>query len=106
MLTGLVSCRRLLSDNAAALAREPDTMTTRQLNLWSTFFIALVAIYAVALLRQAGPLPVIVIVGSMLGGLMGWRLTTAKRPADPAWAAPLFLMLLALFYIHVGEEAL
>src|SRR5262249_36516452 len=66
LLTGLVICQRLLSERAAALAPEPEPMTMRQLNLWSALFIAFAAVYAVTLFSQAGPLPVIVIVGSML----------------------------------------
>ena len=106
MLTGVVICHRLLSSTAAATARPPVPPTAYQLNLWTLLFIALVTVYAVNLYRQTGPVPVAIIVGSMLGGMIGWRLTTAHHPADPAWSVPLFLLLLTMFYIHVGEEAL
>jgi hypothetical protein len=104
MLAGIVICQRLLSDKATAAAPIPEPMTMRQINLWSVLFVALVAVYAVTLYQQAGPLPVIIIALSMLGGLVGWRLTTAQRGADPAGCVPLLLLLLALFYLHVGEE--
>jgi hypothetical protein len=106
MLTGVVICQRLLSSMAVATAPPPAPTTRYQLNLWTVLFIALVTVYAVNLYRQTGPVPVAIIVGSMLGGMIGWRLTTAHHPADPAWSVPLFLLLLAMFYIHVGEEAL
>jgi hypothetical protein len=106
MLTGVVICQRLLSTTAAATAPPQAPPTAYQLNLWTVLFVALAAVYAVSLYRQTGPLPVAIIVGSMLGGMIGWRSTTAHHPADPAWSVPLLLLLLAMFYIHVGEEAL
>ncbi len=81
-------------------------LTARQINLWSILFIGLVAVYAVTLYTQAGPLPVGVIVGSMMGGMIGWRKTTARFPADPYELVPLYLLLQTLFYVHVGEEVL
>lgn len=107
VLTGLVICQRLLSSKAVSVTPAPAaSLTTRQLNLWTLLFVALVTVYAVNLYRQTGPLPVIIIGGSMLGGMIGWRRTTARRPVDPSWSVPLFLVLLAMFYLHVGEEAL
>lgn len=105
IFSGIVVCQRLLSRKAASIPL-PAAMTVRQRLLWSLFFVAATALYGVTLMRQAGPLPVIIIVGSMLGGLTGWWFTTARRPADPSRAVPMFLILLTLFYIHVGEEAL
>ncbi len=103
--TGLRLFQGLIADRAAAIA-EPAPLTDRQRRLWAVLFVVCVVLYAVPLLRQAGPLPVVVIVGSMLGGMVGWWRTTSRRPADPARAVPLFLLLLTFFYIHVGEEAL
>src|SRR5262249_8677372 len=90
MLTGVVICQRLLSNTAAATPRPPAPPTAYQLNLWTVLFIALVTVYAVNLYRQTGPVPVTIIVGSMVGGMIGWRLTTAHHPADPAWSVPIF----------------
>ena len=81
-------------------------MTSRQINLWSGLFISAGSVYAITLYAQAGPLPVGVIIGSMMGGLVGWRKTTARHSADPYKAVPLYLLLQALFYVHVGEEVL
>jgi hypothetical protein len=107
MLAGVVICQRLLASKAALLTAAPaNVLTRRQLNLWTVLFVAVVTIYAVNLYRQTGPVPVAIIVGSMIGGMVGWRLTTARHPVDPAWSVPLFLLLLTMFYIHVGEEAL
>lgn len=106
LLTAVLVLKHLLSGKAKSSVPEAMPMSVRRRNLWSALFVALVAVYGVTLFREAGPLPVVVIVGSMAGGMLGWRLTTAKVPADPAWAVPLFLLLLALFYIHIGEEAL
>ena len=79
---------------------------SRQRNLWTALFVALVVVYGSSVFQQAGLLPLGVIAGSMMGGLIGWRTTTARHPADPAYHVPLYLLLLALFYLHVGEEAL
>lgn len=105
IFTGARICQRLLSEKAATIP-PPAALTVRQRLVWSVLFVAATGVYGVTLMRQAGPLPVIIIVGSMLGGLTGWWFTTARRPADPSRAVPMFLILLTLFYIHVGEEAL
>lgn len=81
-------------------------LTKKQKNLWSLLLVTFVVVYAVTLYTQAGPLPVGVIVGSMMGGMIGWRKTTSNIPADPYKLVPLYLLLQALFYIHVGEEVL
>ena len=83
-----------------------NPLTARQINLWSILFSSFVAVYAVTLFVQAGPLPVGVIMGSMMGGLIGWRKTTARYPVNTYRLVPLYLLLQALFYIHVGEEVL
>jgi hypothetical protein len=108
MLVGAILCQRLLrlSGSTHAAASPRAGLTPRQRNLWSLLFVSLVVVYGTTLFRQGGPLPVVPIVGSMIAGLIGWRKTTALRPADPAVAVPLFLLLLSLFYVHVGEEAL
>lgn len=108
MIIGVVGCQRLLQQSSVS-DNESWTgsgLTLKQMNLWSALLVSLVAVYAVALYRQAGPLPVGVIIGSMMGGLLGWRKTTGQHPADPYKLVPLYLLLLALFYVHVGEEAL
>ena len=105
IFTGAMICQRLLSEKAATIPL-PAALTAGQRLLWSVLFVAATALYGVTLMRQAGPLPGIIIVGSMLGGLAGWWFTTSRRPADPSRAVPMFLILLTLFYIHVGEEAL
>jgi hypothetical protein len=81
-----------------------DEGVQRKINLWSILFVTLVIVYGVTLYTQAGILPVGVIAGSMMGGMIGWRKTTARQPADPYKLVPLYLLLQALFYIHVGEE--
>jgi hypothetical protein len=81
-------------------------LSQRQINLWSVLFVTLVVIYGTTLYMQAGILPVGIIVGSMMGGMIGWRKTTSHFPADPYKLVPLYLLLLTLFYIHVGEETL
>lgn len=97
---------RLLRPSVPVEVTEIPPMSPRRRNLWTILFLCAVVIYGLAILDRAGPLPVLVVVGSMMGGMIGWRLTTSHRPADPAIALPLFVLILALFYIHVGEEAL
>jgi hypothetical protein len=81
-------------------------LTHKEVNLWTALLVALVVLYSTALYTEAGLLPVGVIAGSMMGGLIGWRKTTARYPADPYQVVPLYLLLQALFYFHVGEEVL
>ncbi|MFD5424688.1 hypothetical protein [Streptomyces sp. NPDC127084] len=107
LLAVAVLVQRLLKPKAVEAVEAPRPLTDRQRNLWSVLLVALVAVYGVTFFRQAGSmLPVTVVVGSMVGGMIGWRRTTSRRPADPAYHVPLFLLMLALFYAHVGEEAL
>ncbi len=101
---GLVSLAKSTPDTAVTQPVEP--LTTRQINLWSGLFISFGAVYAITLYTQAGLLPVGVIIGSMMAGLIGWRKTTARHSADPYKVGPLYLLLQALFYAHVGEEVL
>jgi len=84
-------------------ARAEDRRAT---NLWTMLFLAFGLIYGVMLFTEAGLLPVGVIVGSMVGGIMAWRRTTAHAPADPVKLLPLYLLMLGLFYFHVAEETL
>ena len=101
-------CLRLTETKEATemdLAAKPG-LTHRQMNLWTLLLVSLVVIYGTSLYLQAGLLPVGVIVASMMGGLVGWRRTTALCPADPHRVVPLYLLMLAFFYFHVGEEAL
>lgn len=74
--------------------------------LWTLLFLAFGLVYGVTLFTEAGLLPVGVIVGSMVGGIIAWRRTTARVPADPMKLLPLYLLMLGLFYFHVGEETL
>ena len=108
LIMGLSGCYRLLQKHSASNAPiiQPAALTNRQVNLWTILLACLVAIYAVSLLSQAGFIPVGVVVGSMMGGLLGWRKTTARYPANPYKLVPLYLLLLCFFYIHVGEEAI
>ena len=98
--------QRLLRPTAGPARVEPAGLTSRQRNLWTVLIVAAVVVYGATVWEQAGLLPLGVIVGSMMGGLVGWRKTTSRAPADPAFHVPLFLLLLALFYLHVGEESL
>ena len=98
--------QQLLQHHQPVSAATSRSLTPRQVNLWTGFLLSMVSVYGIALYQQAGFLPLGVIVGSMMGGLLGWRRTTARSAADPAEVVPLYLLLLALFYIHVGEEAL
>lgn len=40
----------------------------------------------------------------MVGGLIGWLLTTYKEPANPQVVLPLYLLTLFSFYLHLLEE--
>lgn len=108
LVAGVNGAQVLLRDEAGtAVSPAPQRgLTPRQVNLWTAFLLALAAVYGIALYLQAGPMPVVIIVGAMMGGIVGWRRTTAQHPADPHVVVPLYLLLLALFYLHVGEEAI
>ncbi|MFD7614221.1 HupE/UreJ family protein [Streptomyces sp. NPDC059828] len=76
LLAVAVLVQRLLKPKAAESAEAPRLLTDKQRNLWSVLLVALVAVYGVPFFRQAGSmLPVKVVVGSMVGGMIGWRRT-------------------------------
>lgn len=79
-------------------------MNQRKINLITVLIVTSVVIYGINLYAQAGILPVGVVVGSMMGGIIGWRKTTAIHPANPKKLVPLYLLIMCLFNIHVGEE--
>jgi hypothetical protein len=108
LIVGVTGLQRLLRSQCAGSNRSlvVSGLTVKQMNLWTALLVSLVAVYAIALYMQAGLLPVGVIVGSMMGGIIGWRKTTARYPGDPYTLVPLYLLLLAFFYIHLGEESL
>lgn len=83
-----------------------NLLSKKKKNLWSLLIFTFVIIYATTVYIQAGLLPVGIVVGSMMGGLIAWRKTTSNFPADPYKLVPLYLLLLALFYVHMGEETL
>lgn len=103
---GAIGWLRLAGRSTAAPERNPRPLTRQATILWSLGFFAFVTAYGVTLYTQAGYLPVIIIVGSMFGGLFAWLRTTAVVPANRLKVVPLYLLMLALFYIHVGEEGL
>ena len=105
-VTGLLRLSKPSRPTPRPVDSPQPLLTGREVNLWSALFVGLVVLYAATLYTEAGLLPVGVIAGSMLGGLLGWRKTTARYPADPYQVVPLYLLLQALFYCHVGEEAL
>jgi hypothetical protein len=106
VVVAIATFKRLLRPHVDQSPSTTSVLSTRQRNLWSLLFVAGVVVYGATLFVEAGPLPVGVIVGSMMGGLLGWRHTTSKRPADPATVLPAYLLLLGLFYVHIGEETL
>lgn len=78
----------------------------REINLWTLIFVGGGVVYTITLFTQGGPLPVIIIVGSMVLGIIGWRKTSARFPLNPYQITPVYLLMMALFYVHVGEEVL
>lgn len=103
---GALGWLRLVGRSAPAPETIQKPLTRQATSLWSVGFFVFVAAYGVTLYSQAGYLPVIIIVGSMFGGLFAWLRTTAIVPANRLKVVPLYLLMLALFYIHVGEEGL
>ncbi len=101
---GALGWLRLAGRSAPAPEMASKPLTRRATVLWSIGFFVFVTAYGVTLYSQAGYLPVIIIVGSMFGGLFAWLRTTAVVPPNRLKVVPLYLLMLALFYIHVGEE--
>jgi hypothetical protein len=106
LVVSIIGIQRLLSAHTADNPGHLQTsgLTSRQANLWMTLFAALVVVYGVQLYAQGGIMPVGIICVAMMAGLIAWRRTTARHPADPHKLVPLYLLLLCLFYFHVGEE--
>ena len=103
---GALGWLRLAGRSAPAPEPAQKPLTRRATILWSIGFFVFVTAYGMTLYSQAGYLPVIIIVGSMFGGLFAWLRTTAVVSANRLKVVPLYLLMLALFYIHVGEEGL
>lgn len=99
---------KLMRPQDQGIPKEPiQPLSRRKKNLWTILIVTCIAIYGMTFYAQTGSLlPVGVIIGSMMGGLVCWRKTTSYVPADPYTVVPLYLLLQALFYIHVGEEVL
>lgn len=99
---------KLIRPQDQGIPHEPiQLLSRRKKNLWTILIVTCIAIYGMTFYAQTGSLlPVGVIIGSMMGGLVCWRKTTSYVPADPYTVVPLYLLLQALFYIHVGEEVL
>lgn len=51
-------------------------------------------------------LPAILFSAAMVGGLALWSVTTWRSPVDPHHLLGLYLLTVALFVVHVGEEYL
>lgn len=99
---------KLIRPQDQEILHEPiQPLSRRKKNLWTILIVTCIAVYGMTFYAQTGSLlPVGVIIGSMMGGLVCWRKTTSYVPADPYTVVPLYLLLQALFYIHVGEEVL
>jgi hypothetical protein len=97
---------RLVRSVAPSRERAAPGLSRGQVNAWTLLICVCVAGYAAVLFVQTGPLPVGVIILSMIAGLVAWRRTTARQPADAAVLVPLYLLMMFLFYVHVGEEAI
>lgn len=80
-------------------------MTTKQ-----SLYLALVATFMVtfniSVFQLAGVMPTIIISGSMVGGMVGWYLTSLKHPTDPRKLLPIYLLTVPLLYFHIWEEYL
>lgn len=103
---GITGILKLIRPQHQEISQEPiQPLSQRKKNLWTILIVTCIAIYGMTFYAQTGSLlPVGVIIGSMMGGLVCWRKTTSYLPADPYKLVPLYLLLQALFYIHVGEE--
>jgi hypothetical protein len=108
LIIGVIGIQRLVAARSADDPADLQTggLTSRQANRWMALFAALVVVYGVVLYSQSGIMAVGVISAAMTAGLIAWRRTTAHHPADPHKLVPLYLLLMGLFYFHVGEEVL
>lgn len=88
----------------AASVEEETPRQTRWLYLGLA--VAFFVVYTLNLYSQAGPQATGIVCGSMVGGFVCWILTTWRRPANPKLIVPVYLVTMALFFIHVLEEYL
>lgn len=77
-----------------------STLNKLYIGLVISFTIAFAAI----LFAQAGPIPTIIVSGSMLVGTALWARTTIKYPTDPAKILPIYLLTVVMLMFHIGEE--
>lgn len=63
-----------------------------------------IAVYAGLFYNQAGLRPMLIVCGSMAGGMVLWLKTTFRTPVDPSRLLPVYLLTLSLFFLHITEE--
>ncbi|OWA35281.1 hypothetical protein B9G55_11510 [Saccharibacillus sp. O16] len=63
-----------------------------------------IAVYATLFTSQAGLRPMLIVCGSMVGGLVLWIKTTFRTQIDTSRLLPVYLLTLALFFLHITEE--
>lgn len=63
-----------------------------------------IAAYAVLFASQAGLRPMLIVCGSMVGGLVLWLKTTFSTRIDTSRLLPVYLLTLSLFFLHITEE--
>lgn len=63
-----------------------------------------IAVYAVLFASQAGLRPMLIVCGSMVGGLVLWLKTTFRTPVETSRLLPVYLLTLSLFFLHIAEE--
>jgi hypothetical protein len=71
------------------------TLSKREINLWTLDSVVFVAAYGTPLYSEAGYMPVVIIIGSMIGGLIACRWSTAPVQTDRLKVVRLYLLMLA-----------
>lgn len=72
--------------------------------LYLALVVAFIVTFTVPVVQTAGVMPAVIVSSAMLGGLIGWYLTSLRHPTDPRKLLPLYLLTIFMLYVHIGEE--
>ncbi len=72
--------------------------------LYFGLIIAFIVSFGSVFVQQAGFMPFAIVCGSMVAGLLAWRWTNWRHPADPKRLLPIYLITAAMLMLHLWEE--
>lgn len=84
----------------------PSTRSPYPKGTWAYAGLAasLTIVFVLLMAQQAGVMPAMIVGSAMAVSLIVWLLTTARYPANPKRALPIYMVTASLLMLHIGEE--